>query len=183
MSHQRKIGGEWQKASNGTIGRSAQVSCLIDKCSSFFLRSSPSFSPSSLQPKSNISSSIANEVTLVFVPTISLSLSLSLSLARAPLLSSLLSALLVRLPAWRLPAGCGLPVTSVKLMRLKVVRVAKKSNGFTKVQMGRIECEAKICRFCASNNGCAVRWILGEQSTIRCRESPIGMKLLAEAVK
>ena len=177
MSHQRKIGGEWQKASNGTIGRSAQVSCLIDKCSSFCLRSSPSFSPSSLQPKSNISSSIANEVTLVFVPT------LSLSLARARL-SCRCSAHFSFdcLPAC-LPAGCGLPVTSVKLMRLKVVRVAKKSNGFTKVQMGRIECEAKICRFCASNNGCAVRWILGEQSTIRCRESPIGMKLLAEAVK
>ena len=83
VSHQRKIGGEWQKPSRRSLG----PCCLIEVF--FFLPISPSsLSPPlphspppllSLLLKSNISSSIANEVTLVFVPPLSLSLSLSLS--------------------------------------------------------------------------------------------------------
>ena len=78
VSHQRKIGGEWQKPSRRSLG----PCCLIEVF--FFLPISPPLSlllsltlpPPllSLLLKSNISSSIANEVTLVFVPPLSLSL-------------------------------------------------------------------------------------------------------------
>ena len=54
-----------------SIGRPFDPCCLIDKCSSFSFHLLPSFLPSfnHTLPKSNsISPSIANEVTLVFVP-------------------------------------------------------------------------------------------------------------------